>query len=667
MQEMEGEVQPPAVTLQEILAVPNIASVMADRQLVEIGHEAIRSFDMDRESMADWLAKMQKAIDLAQLVKSEKTYPFEKASNIKYPLVTSAALQFNARAYPAIVPSDNIVKCRIWGRDVGGKKAARGERVSSFMSWQLSAEIEEWEADTDKLLVQLPIVGDMFRKVWFDGDRPRCKLVEPGKMIVHAKCQNIQTAPRTTEEYDLYPYQITEREADGRFVAIDYDNKGEDDQEPETFIEQHCRLDLDEDGYPEPYIVTVHCDTEKVVAIAADFTLDDVKFAMEQQPVAVVQQTPMGPMQVMTMQEVPTSVERIKRRNYFVHYQFMPAMDGGFWGTGLGVLLGDVSAGINTAFNQLIDAGHYASLGGGFIGAEFRLKGGAKRMRPGEWAMVQAKGADIRSAIVPMTFPGPDQTMFAMLGMLISAGKEISSTADVLTGETARTQTATTTLALIEQGLKVFTAAYKRIFRSMKREYKLFAEINATTLDAEKYNVFLDDVQQDETGQHVPVQHDPAQDFGAADMDIQPISDPNSVTKMQEMAKAQLIMEMAQTDMADRAEAAKRIFEAANVRDVDTLIPKPDPMMQQVQQIMTELQVKDAEATVQTKLAGIEKMLSEIMENRAQVGKIEAETEQARAGAVKTMVDADAADPDHPMNRMRLRIDAAKAMASGTA
>ena len=135
MQEMEGEVQPPAVTLQEILAVPNIASVMADRQLVEIGHEAIRSFDMDRESMADWLAKMQKAIDLAQLVKSEKTYPFEKASNIKYPLVTSAALQFNARAYPAIVPSDNIVKCRIWGRDVGGKKAARGERVSSFMSW----------------------------------------------------------------------------------------------------------------------------------------------------------------------------------------------------------------------------------------------------------------------------------------------------------------------------------------------------------------------------------------------------------------------------------------------------------------------------------------------------------------------------------------------------
>jgi len=76
MQEMEGEVQPPAVTLQEILAVPNIASVMADRQLVEIGHEAIRSFDMDRESMADWLAKMQKAIDLAQLVKSEKTYPF---------------------------------------------------------------------------------------------------------------------------------------------------------------------------------------------------------------------------------------------------------------------------------------------------------------------------------------------------------------------------------------------------------------------------------------------------------------------------------------------------------------------------------------------------------------------------------------------------------------
>ena len=665
---LEAAPQPevsPAELLQSIIAVPNIAAEMADRQLVEIGQEAKRSYDLDRESMSEWLAKMEKAIDLATLVKKEKSYPFEKASNIKYPLVTSAALQFNARAYPAIVPSDDVVKARVWGRDVGGKKAARGERVSSFMSWQLACEIEEWESDTDKLLVQLPIVGDMFRKVWFDGERPRCKLIEPGKMVINAKCQNIWTAPRCTEEYDLYPYQIKEREADGRFIAIEYNDKDEDDQAPEAFIEQHTRLDLDEDGYPEPYIVTVHCDTEKVVAIAADFTLDDVKFRMEPRPVAAVVQTEMGPMQVMQMQEFPAAVERIKSRSYFVHYQFMPGMDGGFWGTGLGVLLGDISSAINTSFNQLFDAGHYASLGGGFIGAEFRLKGGAKRMRPGEWAMVNAKGADVRSAIVPMTFPGPDATMFQMLGLLIDAGKEISSTADVLTGETARTQTATTTMALIEQGLKVFTAAYKRIFRSMKREYKLFAEINAATLDPAKYNAFLDDVQQGEDGQLMPVQHDPRQDFGAADMDIQPVSDPNSVTKMQEMAKAQLVMEMAEKGMADPAEAAKRIFEAASVHDADALIPKPDPMMEQIQQIMTQLQVKDAEAAVQTKLTGIEKMLSEIMENRAQAAKLEAETQRAGAETAKTLVEADAADPNHPANVARLQIDAAKAMQAG--
>lgn len=629
----------PAETLQAILSAPNLAEEMSDRHLAEVGQQVVRDYKTDKESMSEWLEKMEKAIDLAKLGKKVKDYPFKNASNVKYPLVATAALQFNARSYPAIVPSDNVVKCKVWGRDVTGQKAQRAERVASFMSWQLSCEVEEWEAETDKLLVQLPIVGDMFRKVWFDGERPRCKLVEPGRMIVNDKCQNIQLAPRVTEEYDLYPYQVTEREADGRFIEIEYTRTDEDDQSPEMFIEQHVRLDLDEDGYPEPYIVTVHVESEKIVAVAPDFEMDDVKFATVQQPVSVMAQTEMGPIAQLQMQEVPVGVERIRRRSYFVHYQFMPSMDGGFWGTGLGILLGDISATINTTFNMLIDSGHRQALGGGFIGSEFRLKGGALRMRPGEWLKVQATGNDIRSAIVEATTPEPSSVLFQMLGMLIDAGREISSTKDVLTGETQHNMTATTTMALIEQGLKVFTAAYKRIFRSMKREYKLFAAINATALDPEKYNVFLDDAQKDEQGEFQSVMHDPAADFGAADMDIQPVSDPSSVTKMQEMAKAQLLMELSDAGKVDPAEATTRVLEAASIGDAEALIPKPDPAQQQLQQQMMMLQMKGAEADVTNKMVEIDLTL-------AKIEKMQAETATEMA--------------DGERNDARLRLDALK-------
>ncbi len=608
------EAPDPQAVIESILSVPNLASEMSDAALTEIAQDVLRDYKADKSSMSDWLDKMGKAIDLACLVKSDKSYPFDKASNVKYPLVASAALQFNARAYPAIVPSDGVVKCKTWGRDQNGKKAARGDRVASYMSWQLSCEVEEWEAETDKLLVQLPIVGDMFRKVWFDGERARCRLVEPGKMIVNGKCQSIQMSPRCSEEFELYPYQIKEREGSGRFIEIDYEGRDDDKQAIEEFVEQHTRLDLDEDGYPEPYIVTIHPETEKVVSIAPDFEISDVDFEMEARPVPVMNIGPMGPVPGVEVQNFPVRVKKIERRSYFIHYQFMPGMGGGFWGTGLGILLGDISAAINTSFNMLIDAGHYASLGGGFIGSEFRLKGGAQRMKPGEWVKTQASGNDVRSSIVPMTFPGPSETMFSMLGMLIDAGKEVASTQDILTGDTGgKTQTATTTMALIEQGLKVFTAAYKRIFRSLKREYRIFADINAGTVDPEKYNLFLDDGAEDEQGNVQQIMHDPAADFAAMDMDIQPVADPNSVTRMQEMAKAQLLNELADAGRVDPAESTRRVLQAASIDDSDALLPQPNPMQEKMQM----MQMRAAEADLVNKMANIELTLAKVEEARA--------------------------------------------------
>lgn len=197
---------PEPVSPDEFIAwvtqAPNIAVDLTEDERNKIARQAVDDWRLDRDSMADWLAKAEKAIGLATLVKEKKDYPFENAANVKYPLITSAALQFNARAYPAIVPDDRVVKAKVWGRDPDGTKAARGDRVSEFMSFQLSTKIEEWESETDKLLVVLPIVGDVYRKWWFDEveGRPRCRLVEPGKLIVNSKAKTIADAPRLTEE-----------------------------------------------------------------------------------------------------------------------------------------------------------------------------------------------------------------------------------------------------------------------------------------------------------------------------------------------------------------------------------------------------------------------------------------------------------------------------------
>lgn len=613
MEEEEPRIDP-AQFLAAVIQAPNVAELLPDEDLGGIAEDVCREYRIDAESMKTWLDRMKKGLDLASLVKEDKTYPFEKSANVKYPLITTAALQFNARAYPAIVPNDEVVKVKTFGRDQGGAKAARADRVSAHMSWQLSAEIEEWEESTDELLTILPIVGTVVRKMWYDPayGRARCRLIHGGAFIVNNSVKTLSDAPRISEVLSLYPNEVSERKRSGVFRNVDYIvEDGEDRDAPQEFIEQHRRLDLDEDGYAEPYIVTVHKSTRKVARIVADFRQEDVKLGQ-------------------------AGVMSIKRGSYFVPYHFLPSITGGFHGTGLGFLLGDISETINSVINLMMDAGHMASRGGGFIGSEFRIKGGSQQFKPGEWRMANARGGDVRSAIVPLTFPGPDATLFQLLGLLIEAGKEVASVKDIMTGEQTRQMTATTTLALIEQGMAVFTAAYKRIFRSLKQEFKLLARINAETLDAQTYSMFHDAMDP----QGMPMLIDPARDYDMSDMDITPVADPRSVTRMQETAKAQVVMEMAQAGLLDKSEATMRILQAASIADAEALLPKPDPM----QQTIAQMTIKGAEADLTLKMVEVEKALADIQKTRSEV--------------VKNLSDAAATDAQIRLDQAELALKA---------
>lgn len=555
--------------VEMLAASPNLAENLSDADLTKLAQSVIEGFDIDKASMADWEERMQRGLDLAMLVKGDKSYPWDKAANIRYPLITSAALQYNARAYPAIVPSTDVVKVAVQGEDAKGQKSGRGKRVASFMSWQLKVDSREWERGTDQLTLQLPIVGDVFRKLWWDvtSNRVRSQIRLPGKhVVVNNNATTLGTAPRVSDIVDLYPHQVTTNFLSGRFREIVIPPKPEDDHSPESFIEQLCRHDLDGDGYPEPYIVTVHRETQQVVRVVAAYDKDTVRIDGNR---------------IVAVDPVP----------YMVHYQFMPAMDGGLLGTGMGLLLGDISETINSTLNMIMDSGHLSSLGGGFIGAQnFRIKGGVQRVKPGEYKQVNFTGDDIRRGIVDLQFPGPSPVLFQMLGMLIESGREVTSVSNVMTGDAGRQNMPVgTVMALIEQGQMVFTASYKRIYLALQDEFALIARLNAKNLSPERYNMFLDGEQ--------PV--DPAADFNLADMDLLPVADPSAVTSMQKMSRAQFLMELAKGGMLNPAAVIMRVLDAASVENPEELLPQPDPnamkqaqLMQAVQEEMVVLDIK---------------------------------------------------------------------------
>lgn len=521
---------------------PNLAFEIEEEELARLGRKVVEEYELDLESRKaeGWDERNKQALKLAMQVKEEKTFPWSGAANIKYPLITTAAIQFAARAYPAIVDGWNVAKGKVLGQPTDEKKA-RAERIGAHMSWQLLQDMPEWEGDTDKLLHMLPVTGVMVRKTWFDpvAGRNRTELIGPDRFVVNYWAKD--DCGRETQEIDVYPHECLERIRSGVWREITLEIH-EDTNQPERFLEQHRLWDMDGDGYPEPYIVTVHKDTGRVVRIVARYDEDGVTF------------------------NAKGEVVRIEPIRYFTKYEFIPSLDGSWYATGFGSLLHSLNETINATVNQLLDAGTLSNVQGGFIGSGVKVKSGNVSFRPGEWKKTESDGGTLRDNIVPLPVQGPSAVLFSLLGMMVEAAKDITATKDILTGETQGTNQAVgTTLAMIEQGLKVFSAIYKRVHRSLKRELGQLYRLNAEYLDEESYFDFQD---REEAIAR--------EDYRLDGVDVIPVSDPTIVTDMQRMGRAQFLIATFRGDPnIDQRELDRRVLSAASIEDIDTLMPEP--------------------------------------------------------------------------------------------
>jgi chaperonin GroES len=333
--------------------------------------------------------------------------------------------------------------------------------------------------------------------------------------------------------------------ASGHYREIELTQTGDDSEAPRMLLEQHRRIDLDGDGYEEPYIVTVDKQTSEVLRVEPAFS--DYEYDGEK-------------------------ITHIEKLTFYVKYEFWPHPKGKFYSMGLGHALAELGGVINTSINQMLDAGHAQIAGGGFISSGLRLQGSGQNsalmFRPREYKVVNASAGSIRDAIYERTFPNPSPIMMSLLQLILGAANDVAAIKDVTSGDASNNGQVGTTLALIEQGLQVFTAIYKRIHRGLRAEFQLIFKNLADYGDEKTVKDYLDVVDTPEA--------DFAKDFGQKDMDIRPVSDPNMVTRLQKMAKAQFLMQTGTNNPnVDQRELITRVFEAADVEDMEKIIPPP--------------------------------------------------------------------------------------------
>lgn len=616
------------------IQAPNLVDKFSEGDLDAIGNRVFDGFERDKFSRFKWEKRTQAAMDLAMQIQKDKNFPWPGCSNVAFPLVTIATLQFHSRAYPTIISGTDLVKYQVVGGDPTGEEQARALRVGEHMSYQLLEEDSAWEEQHDRLLINIPIVGCAFKKSYFSGSKGHntSELVLAQDFVIDYYAKDVNTCARKTEiisrsrndihegimtgiyrdvrgdawfQSDAVPYRdVTSTRMDARHGTFEAST---DDDTPFTLLEQHCWWDFDGDGYKEPYIITIESNSRTVLRIVARVDRpEDVE------------------------RNARGEIVRIRANEYYTKYGFIPSPDGGVYDIGFGVLLGPLNESVNSLLNQLIDAGTMSNSAGGFLGRGAKIRGGVYTFAPLEWKRVDSTGDDLRKSIFPLPVREPSLVLFQLLSLLISYTNKISGTTETMLGENPGQNTpAQTTQVMVEQGMKIYNAIFKRVWRSMKEEFRKLYVLNATYLPSEA--MF------GPAGQRAI-----REDYLGDPQRIRPVADPSVTSEQQRVALAMAVKQSSMgTPGYNLAAVERNYLRALRVDGIDVLYPGPENMPQapnpQAELEGAKLQLKHLE--IQSKQ---QMFLANLFEQRrlnsAKILELEAQTAKIfeEAGSVKT-------------------------------
>lgn len=509
----------------------NIADGMEVEQREKIGADVVAWFRRDRDARnADgWDDTRAEHLRLS-LVKPPlgRQKPWEDSADVCIPIMASACQQMSARAYSATTGNPDGSMMAALPMEPGDVDRAR--KVSRYVNWQIRGESPDYEAEWDLSLDAWPKEGCFFRYVTWDFERETIDVcfVSAKDVFIPPRTKKLRDARRVTWRRYEHPDHIQEQAYNGFYANAEGLDVGHDqDEDLQTrearehsgegkaiaaedqdlqILECHCRLVLDGDDERSPghYTAWVEESTGTLLRL--------------------VNRT----IQI-------SDKEHVIR--HWVKFGFIPNPYS-FYDYGYGHILAELNKIGNAIFNQYIDAGALANNPFVFYGRGAGLKGRRIRIRPGEGVSV----GDI-SQILMAKFPGLDQHLPQLLGIVQAFAQELTSNTDEIQGKSpkgVREPTVGGTMARIEQGLTAFGVSTKRLLRSYREELQLIVKFNELFAPQHKQFRVLGITKGE------PFDEITREDFGG-NFDIIPTGHPMFASPQQRRAEAGEVMQAVST------------------------------------------------------------------------------------------------------------------------
>lgn len=583
----------------------NLASSMDESMKREIAKEIKDGYKSDEETRAGWLDQhtfwmsLYMQSDYAESASPDRDW----GATESIPILTEACDQFQARTYKTFFPQEEFISAKVLQHSRDQIKAKlmqeRAERIGQHMSWQLSVQNRNYKKDKNALFLGAAVHGSFFTKTYFDAikkKRPCIDNIRPTDLVVDYNCGPIRiedvrrkshvisstlaqmyayvnndyftSLPKPMQEYQRNSYDVAFDENMGLVPVVP---RVRTDQ-PVRLIEQHFYLDLNDDGNFLPYIGTIDEESGQLLRLTIGYEAD-----------------PMG-----------NPAKDYEQIQYFTHYKFKENPDG-FYGLGLGHLIGDLNSAVNIMTRQVMDAATLANDGNnsGFISERLGLDQEDEiTMTLGKFKKIPDTTGDIQSGIYKMDFPGPNPALMQIIQVLDLRAQRLGSTTDATTGTIDKVQQPTTVLAQIEQSLELFSSVQMGLADSLTDELQKIFRLNQKYLPLVEYFSI-----NDAPGQIARMDYED-------DMIVVPVFDPKQSTRAQKVAKAQAELQatmqnpMSQTRPWVFDVAFRRYLEALGADNIDELIPPVPTPQEMMLNVIHQAQAGGGQASPMGALGG---------------------------------------------------------------
>jgi hypothetical protein len=443
---------------------------------------------------------------------------FNGANKVVHPMLVEACVDFSARFMKEIFPPNGPVKSKIYGEQ-DREKTKKAERKAAFMNWQTTQQMPEFRSELEQLSTQLPLGGGQYLKFMWNPQhrRPQTEFVPIDDIYLPFAATNFYTAERKTHVQYVTKMEYQKRVKAGMYIDVDLGYPDDPEFSKSTIandkIEGRKSTSYNEDGlrtifevytYLEienelcPYILSIDKSTGEALALYRNWEPDD---------------------------------DRCRELDWIVEFPFVPWR--GAYPIGLTHMIGGLSGAATGALRALLDSAHIQNMP-----TLLKLKGGPGgqtiNLQPTE--VVEMEGGalidDVRKLAMPMPFNPPSAVLFQLLGFLVEAGKGVVQTSFEKLSDQNPNQPVGTTMALIEQGMVVFSSIHARLHNAMARCFKILHRINSAYLTEEDVEAQIDGLDIDPS------------DFDGP-LDVVPVSDPAIFSETQRFAQVQAIMQRA--------------------------------------------------------------------------------------------------------------------------